>query len=69
MSAESPRQCCRRIGRHADAWREGFGYGFREALRLAQREVDDPAVWLVLARLADRHDRDPDDFELCGGGR
>jgi hypothetical protein len=47
---------CRRtlaVGRFAHAWREGFGYGFRDALRLAQREVDDPAVWLVLDRLAD----------------
>jgi hypothetical protein len=60
----------RRIGRHADAWREGFAYGFRDdALRLAQREVDDPTVWLTLSRLADRNDRDPDDFGLCGGGR
>ena len=52
-----PRQCRRNIvGRHADAWREGFAYGFRDALRLAQREIHDPAVWLALSRLADRYD-------------
>jgi hypothetical protein len=51
------RQCCHNtVGRHADAWREGFGYGFRDALRLAAREIDDPAVWLVLDRLAERGD-------------
>jgi hypothetical protein len=38
-----------------DVWREGFGHGFRDALRLACREVDDPAVWLVLNELAERY--------------
>jgi hypothetical protein len=47
------RQCRHNtVGRHADAWRDGFGCGFRDALRLAQREIDDPAVWAVLDRLA-----------------
>ena len=70
MSAEpSPRQCCRRmIGRYAHAWRNGFARGAVDALRLAARELDDPDVWVVLVRLADRYD-DPDDYELCGGGR
>jgi hypothetical protein len=49
---------CRRngVGRSADVWREGFGYGFRDALRLAQRQTTDPAVWLMLDRLADDYD-------------
>ena len=35
-----PRVCRRNtFDRHADAWREGFAYGFRDALRLVQREV------------------------------
>jgi hypothetical protein len=40
------------VGRFARAWRTGFAYGFHDALRLAQREIDDPAVWVVLDRLA-----------------
>ena len=44
------------VGRHANIWREGFGCGFRDALRLAAREFDDPAVWLVLDRLAGDYD-------------
>jgi hypothetical protein len=52
----APRLCrCNTVGRRADAWREGFGYGFRDALRLAQRKIDDPAVWVMLDRLADRY--------------
>lgn len=53
-----PRLCRRNtFGRHAgDVWREGYGYGFRAALRLAAREIDDPAVWVVLDRLADDYD-------------
>ena len=50
---------CRRtpaVGRFVHAWREGFGYGFRDALRLAQRQIDDPAVWVVLDRLADKYE-------------
>jgi hypothetical protein len=71
MSTErSPRQCCRRmIGRRAQFWRVGFSAGAVDALRVAARAIDDPDVWLVLSRLAERYDRDPDDFELCGGGR
>jgi len=64
------RQCCRNtVGRHADAWREDFAYGFRDALRLAARELNDPALWLALSRLADRYDHGPDDYQLCGGRR
>jgi hypothetical protein len=44
----------------ADLWRDGFGCGFRDALRLAARRIDDPAVWVVLDRLAD-------DYDLAGG--
>jgi hypothetical protein len=47
-------------GSYGCAWRQGFAFGFRDALRLAAREVDDPAVWLVLSRLAD-------EYELAGG--
>jgi hypothetical protein len=65
-----PRQCRHNpVGRHSDAWREGFAYGFRDALRLAARELDDPHAWLVLHRLVDRYDLDDDGYELCSGGR
>jgi hypothetical protein len=47
--------------RHAYAWREGFGYGFRDALRLASRHIDDPHVLAILAELAEYYD-------LAGGG-
>ncbi|MGO9732752.1 hypothetical protein, partial [Mycobacterium sp.] len=43
-------------GRYADAWRWGFGCGFRDAVRIVGREIDDPAVWVVLAELADRYE-------------
>lgn len=43
-------------GRYGDVWRQGFGCGFRDALRVAARRVDDPAVWLMLSRLADEYD-------------
>jgi hypothetical protein len=39
----------------ADSWRYGFGSGFRDALRLAAREIDDPAAREVLDRLADQY--------------
>jgi hypothetical protein len=42
--------------RHGTAWREGFGYGFRDALRCAARRTDDPDVWAMLSRLADEYD-------------
>jgi hypothetical protein len=48
-----PRHCAR-------AWRKGFGYGFRDALRLAARRTDDPEVWLMLSRFAD-------EYTLAGG--
>jgi hypothetical protein len=52
-----PRQChCETLRRPADLFREGFRRGFADALRLAAREFDDPAAWLVLSRLADRYD-------------
>jgi hypothetical protein len=51
------------LGRCAHAWREGFGAGFRDALRLAAREIDDPHAWAMLDRLADRY---RSDHGLCG---
>ena len=45
-----------RPGRYGCAWRDGFGCGFRDALRLATREIDDPAVWSVLDEIASRYD-------------
>ena len=55
---EPSRRCCRRmIGRPADVWREGFAYGFRDALRLAAREIPNPDVgrcspgWLTTTSL------------------
>jgi hypothetical protein len=61
--AIATRQCrCNKVSRRAAAWRDGFAYGFRDALRLAQRELDDPHAWVLLDRLADRYD-------LCGGDR
>lgn len=57
------------VGRYAHAWRDGFTRGALDALRVAQREIDDPHAWLLLSRLADRYDVDPDEFELCGGGQ
>ncbi len=52
------------LERCAPAWREGFGAGFRDALRLAAREIDDPHAWAVLDRLADRY---RSDYRLAGG--
>lgn len=43
------------IGRYAHAWRYGFGCGFRDALRLAARELP-PDTWHTLEQLADRYD-------------
>ena len=48
------------IRRPADLFAEGFRRGFADALRLAMREIDDPAVWTVLTELANR-------YELAGG--
>jgi hypothetical protein len=52
--------CCHSAGstpawRYAHAWREGFCYGFRDALRLAAREINDPEVWVVLTRIAESY--------------
>jgi len=57
-----PRQCGDTVAvrRPADLFRDGFHCGARDALRLAQREIDDPHARAVLARLAD-------DYELAGG--
>ena len=68
MSTEpSPRQCCRRmIIRPAHLWRDGFRRAAVDVLRVAMREIDDPTVWSVLARLAERYD-DPDEYELAAG--
>jgi hypothetical protein len=49
----------RHLGRYASGWREGFAYGFRDALRLAARRLG-PETWHALDRLAD-------EFELAGG--
>ena len=49
----------RQCGRYADTWREGFAYGFRDALRLAARQLP-PETWSTLAELADR-------YALAGG--
>lgn len=40
---------------YAAAWRHGFGYGFRDALRLAGRRLG-PEAWHTLSRLADEYD-------------
>lgn len=48
------------LRRPADLFREGFRRGAVDALRLAMREIDDPAVWRVLTELANR-------YELAGG--
>jgi hypothetical protein len=45
----------RHAGRYAEAWRDGFGRGFRDALGLAGREIEDPHAWWVLSRLADEY--------------
>lgn len=45
----------RQCGRYADAWREGFGQGFRDGLRLAGRRLG-PEAWHTLSRLADEYD-------------
>jgi hypothetical protein len=47
------------VGRYAHVWREGFGRGFRDALRLAARRLP-PHTWPTLAELADQ-------YELAGG--
>jgi hypothetical protein len=52
--------------RPADLFREGFRRGALDALRLASREFDDPAAWLVLSRLADRYGGQGD-YKLAGG--
>jgi hypothetical protein len=46
--------------RYAGAWREGFCYGFLDALRCAARRTDDPEVWSMLSRLAS-------EYMLAGG--
>jgi hypothetical protein len=52
QSNASRRQC----GRDADVWRDGFGYGFRDALRCAARRVEDPAVLATLSELAEQYE-------------
>ena len=49
----------RRLGSYAQAWRQGFGRGFQDALRIAARRTDDPQVWTLLSQLAD-------EFSLAG---
>jgi hypothetical protein len=53
----------RHIGLYASGWRDGFSAGAVDALRLAAREIDDPHLWCVLDRLADRY---RSDYGLCG---
>jgi hypothetical protein len=50
----------RHVGRYAAAWREGFGYGFRDALRLAGRRLP-LECWAVLEQLADEYELAADD--------
>ena len=45
----------RHIGGYASAWRHGFAYGFRDALRLAARRLPAEA-WSVLDALASEYD-------------
>lgn len=40
---------------YAAAWRHGYAYGFRDALRLAERRPG-PEAWHTLAQLADDYD-------------
>ncbi|HSS26058.1 MAG TPA: hypothetical protein VLL82_17050 [Mycobacterium sp.] len=42
----------RQRGAYACAWRHGFAFGFRDALRLAARRLP-PETWHTLDRLAD----------------
>lgn len=42
-------------GRPAQLWREGYAAGFRDALRLGERELP-PETWAVLYQLATRYD-------------
>jgi hypothetical protein len=44
-----------RCGGYAGAWREGFGTGFRDGLRLAARRLP-PETWNTLEALADEYD-------------
>ncbi len=68
------RRCCCNTPtrRGAHLWREGWSYGFVDALRLAARHTDDPQVWMLLSRLAVRYGPDgfgrqrPDDHEPGG---
>jgi hypothetical protein len=53
-------RCNPPVSRYAGAWREGFCYGFRDALRLAARRTDDLEVLVMLSRLAA-------EYELAGG--
>jgi hypothetical protein len=55
-----PNGAPRHLGRYAHAWREGFSYGFRDALRLAGRRLP-PESWAVIEALAD-------EFDLAGDG-
>ena len=38
----------------SDCWREGFAHGWRDALRLAARELP-PETWSMLDKLADAY--------------
>jgi hypothetical protein len=55
FDGNTPRGHC---GRFAGAWREGFAYGFRAAIRQAGRLLG-PETWHTLEELAD-------EFELAG---
>jgi hypothetical protein len=60
-SAVKPNAADRHLGHYGGAWREGFGHGFRDALRIAARRLP-PETWHTLAQLAD-------EYELAGGDR
>jgi hypothetical protein len=57
------------ISRPAHLCRDGFRCGAVDALRVAMRGIDDPHVWSGLDRIAENYNRDPDEYDLCGGGR
>lgn len=50
--------------RYADDWRDAFTRGAIDALRCASRESDDPAVWMLLDRIAEQYS-DPDKYGLA----
>lgn len=54
-----PSAATRHLGCYPMAWRDGFGCGFRDALRLAGRRLP-PHTWATLEAIAS-------EFDLAGG--